>query len=121
MRDKEGSLDSIELARTAVDIIAATQGLDIVMLDIRAVSILADYFVLCTARVGRQARAIQEELVKGLRAKGIRPLSVEGEAAGGWVVLDYGVVIVHIFTPAEREYYQLEELWSEAPVVVKMP
>lgn len=104
-----------------MDIVAATQGLDIVMLDIHGVSLLADYFILCTARVGRQARAIQEQVEQGLKAQEVRPLRVEGKAAGGWIVLDYGAVIVHIFTPEEREYYQLEALWSEAPVVMKMP
>ena len=104
-----------------MDVIADTQGLGIVILDIRDVSLLADYFVICTARVERQARAIQEQLTQRFKAQGIRALSVEGAAAGGWIVLDYGAVIVHIFTPAEREYYQLEELWSEASVVMKMP
>lgn len=97
------------------------QGLDIVMLDIRRISLLADYFVICTAYVERQGRAIQEELTQRLKAQGVRHLGVEGAAAGGWIVLDYGAVIVHIFTPDEREYYQLEELWSEASVVMKMP
>ena len=104
-----------------MDIIADTQGLDIAMLDIHDISLLADYFVLCTARVERQARAIQEGITQQLKAQGIRPLRVEGTAAGGWIVLDYGAVIIHIFTPAEREFYQLEELWSEASVVMKMP
>lgn len=118
---KEGSLDSIELARLAVDTIADTQGLSIVMLDIRDISLLADYFVVCTARVERQARALQEQITQRLKAQGIPPLSVEGTAAGGWIIVDYGTVIVHIFAAAEREYYQLEELWSEASVVMKMP
>lgn len=118
---KEEPLDSIELARAAVDVIADTQGLDIVMLDIRDISLLADYFIICTARVERQAQAIQEELTQHLKAQGMNPLGVEGAAAGGWIVLDYGAVIVHIFTPAEREYYQLEALWNEASVVMKMP
>lgn len=104
-----------------MDVIADTQGLDIVMLDIHDISLLADYFIICTARVERQARAIQEELTQHLKAQGMRPLGVEGAAAGGWIVLDYGAVIVHIFTPFEREYYQLEALWSEAAVVMKMP
>jgi len=104
-----------------VDIIADTQGLGIVMLDIRDISLLADYFVVCTARVERQARAIQEELTQRLKAQGTRPLNIEGSAAGGWIILDYGAVIVHIFTPTAREYYQLEDLWSEASVVMKMP
>ena len=100
---------------------ADMQGLGILMLDIHDLSLLADYFVICTARVERQAGAIQEELVQHLKAQGVRPLSVDGSAAGGWIALDYGAVIVHIFSPAEREYYQLEQLWNEAPVVMKMP
>ena len=100
---------------------ADMQGMDIVMLDIREISLLADYFVICTARVERQARAIHERLTQDLKAQGLMPLGVEGEAAGGWIILDYGAVIVHVFALAERQYYQLEELWSEASVVMKMP
>lgn len=102
-------------------VIADMQGMDIIMLDIGDISLLADYFVICTARVDRQARAIQERVAQHLKAQGLMPLSTEGDAAGGWTILDYGVVIVHIFALAERQYYQLEELWSEASVVMKMP
>lgn len=104
-----------------MDAIADTQGLDIVILDVHDVSLLADYFVLCTARVDRQAKAIQEEVAGRLKSQGTRTLRIEGTAAGGWIVLDYGGVIVHIFGPAERDFYQLEALWSEASVVMRMP
>jgi ribosome-associated protein len=104
-----------------VDAISDTQGLDIVILDVHDVSLLADYFVLCTARVDRQVKAIREEVTGRLKTEGTRTLHVEGTPAGGWVVLDYGAVIVHIFGPAEREFYQLEALWSEASVVMRMP
>lgn len=121
MRKGKRILEPIELAREVVDVIADLQGLDIIMLDIHGLSLLADYFVICTARVERQARAIQEEITQRLKAQEISPLSIEGTAAGGWIILDYGTVIVHIFAPAMRNYYQLEELWSEAPVVMRMP
>jgi len=118
--EKEKLLGSIDLAREIVHVMADMQGMDIVMLDIREISLLADYFVICTIRVERQARAIQERLAQDLKAQGSMPLGVEGDAAGGWIVLDYGAVIAHIFAVAERDYYQLEELWSEASVVMKM-
>ena len=91
------------------------------MLDIREVSLLADYFVICSAGSERQITAIRDDLVGGLRDTAHRrPLRAQGTASSGWVLLDYGDVIVHIFSPEEREFYQLEELWAEAPAVVRI-
>ena len=95
-------------------------GSDIVLLDMDGVSLLADYFVLCNAESKPQFRAILEEVEKQAKAAGGRRLHVEGEAESGWVLLDYSAVVVHIFDPELRAYYNLKQLWKEARLVVRI-
>ncbi len=90
------------------------------VLDTRPVSSVADYFVIATADSERQAKAIVDEIEKQMKARQVRPLGVDGEAESGWVLMDYGDVLVHIFNPGTRDFYQLEELWSGAPTVVRI-
>ncbi len=90
------------------------------MLDLRPVSLLADYFVIGTTITERQSLAILDAINDELRSQKIRPLTAEGNAPSGWVLLDYGSVVLHLFAAEEREFYQLEELWREASVVLKM-
>jgi ribosome-associated protein len=89
------------------------------MLDIREVSTIADYFVICSAESDRQIRAVVESIDEDIKKKtGVDP-RVEGTPDTGWVVLDYGDVVVHVFSEEQREFYRLERLWSQAaPVVV---
>jgi ribosome-associated protein len=101
-----------------LDAIAERFGSDIIMLDMRDVSLLADYFVLCNAESEPQFRAILDEVQEQTKAAGGRCLHVEGEPASGWILLDYGAVVVHVFDPELRAYYNLEELWKEARLVV---
>lgn len=91
------------------------------MLDIRPVSLLGDFFVVSSGESERQIRAIVDEIkLQVKKTLQTLPLRIEGTAPSGWMLMDYGGVIVHIFSPAMRDYYQLEALWSDAPVVVKM-
>ena len=91
------------------------------MLDLRAISPLADYFVICSGNSERQIEALNREIVDQVARDQQRwPRQREGNAESGWVLLDYGDVVVHIFSPSEREFYQLEDLWSAAPTVVRM-
>ena len=90
------------------------------MLDLRSVSLLADYFVICSGESERQVKAIVGEVAGKIKGEGVRPLHIEGESSSGWLLVDYGSVIVHIFSPVMRDYYQLEKLWSDALVVVRM-
>jgi ribosome-associated protein len=113
-------LETTELARQIVDAVAERLGSDIVLLDMQEVSLLADYFVLCNAESSPQFRAILDEVNKQAKAAGGRLLHVEGEAASGWVLLDYGAVVVHIFDPDLRSYYNLEGLWKDARLVVRI-
>lgn len=113
-------LESIALARNIVEAIADKKGFDIIVLDIRNVSLLADYFVIASSVTERQAKAILEEVVSTMEEVDSPPLHIEGEPASGWVLVDHGDVIVHLLTPEMRQYYQLEELWSDAKMVVKI-
>ena len=114
-------LNSLELARRIVDVIADQKGEDVLLLDIQGVSILADYFVIGGVITTRHAKAVVEDVKLGMkRAFDIRPLHIEGEAVDGWVLMDYGSVIVHLFTPEMRAYYDLEGLWRAGRVVVRV-
>lgn len=91
------------------------------LLDIRDVASFADYFVIATAGSNRQIDAILETIDQDLRkAQKIRPTGREGDSDAGWVLLDYGDVVVHIFGPEERAYYDLESLWATAVPVVRI-
>lgn len=113
-------LDPAELGHRIVEIVSDHKASDVVLLRTGELTTLADYFVIATGRSDRQVAALAGNLVEELRAQGVRPLGVEGRSGARWVLLDYGSVIVHLFTPDERERYALEKLWSAAPAVVRV-
>jgi len=94
--------------------------MDIILLDTRKVCSFADYFVICSGDSERQIKAIIDEVTHTLKREGILPRHHEGTVDSGWLLLDFGDVIVHIFAPFEREYYQLDKLWSQALPVVRI-
>ena len=110
----------MEVAHRAVEIASDKQAIDIALLDARGVCSFADYFVICSGETGRQIRTIYDEVGQVLKKEGILPHHREGALDSGWLLLDFGDVIVHIFAPFEREYYRLEELWSQAIPVVRI-
>lgn len=98
------------------------QVVDVVILDLRPVSTICDFFVLGTAGTERQLRAAAEAVTETVSRQGNeKPLAIDGEPASGWVIIDYGDVVVHLFDPGRRRYYALEAMWSEAPLVARMP
>lgn len=104
-----------------MDVIADKKGEDVLLLDIRDISILADYFVIGSTTSERQAQAIVESVKEATKEVfDVRPLHVEGESATEWILMDYGGVVVHLFTPEMRAYYDLESLWRDGRVVVRM-
>lgn len=120
---EEADLDSLQLAHCLVDLVEQKQATEIVLLDVHEQTTLAAYFILATVDNERQAKAIEDELLAQLKLQqNLRPLSVDGldGRGGGWSILDYGDVIVHLLTAEMRRYYRLEELWSKAHMVVKM-
>ena len=112
--------DPAEVAHRIIDLLADRQAEEIVLLDVRAVVSFADYFVIASAVNPRQARALVDTLNRELRQDGIRPRHQEGALDSGWVLLDYGAIIVHLFSPELRERYALEELWRAAKPVVRI-
>ena len=111
-------LDSAQIAKTAVDAASDKKASDIILLDIRDVTTFADYFVICSGNNPRQIQAIADAIDEELGKQGAEVLHQEGVAESGWLLLDVGDVIVHIFGTKEREYYRLERLWNEAKTVV---
>jgi len=91
-----------------------------VLLDVRGIVSFADYFVMCSGQSSRQINAIYDEILHSLKKEGVLLRHREGTVDSGWLLLDYGDVVIHIFAPTEREYYQLDELWSQASPVVRI-
>jgi len=100
-------------ARAALD----TKAIDLVVLDVTRVSGVADYFLICSGRSTPHLESISDAIREHLKAEGVRPRHAEGVAASGWVLLDYGDVLMHMFLEDTRAYYALERLWGDAPVV----
>ena len=104
-----------------MEAIAEKKGEDVLLLDIRSLSPFTDYFVIGSGTSDRQLRALVEGLQDVMRSQHKRrPLSVEGRAESGWVLMDYGDVIVHLFSPDKRAYYNLEGLWHDGKTVVRI-
>jgi ribosome-associated protein len=120
-RHRESSLEAQELARRIVEIASDKLATDIVLLDIRPIATVADYFVVASTASERQMQAVVRDLEQTLRNDdGVRPLRVEGKSSSGWVLLDYGDVVVHLFSEEQRGFYRLEELWAAAVPLVRM-
>jgi len=90
------------------------------MLDIRGMSDFADYFVICSGETERQIETLRDEIDRALVEEGAPLRHLEGGSDSGWVLLDFGDLIVHIFAPRERQYYQLEKLWEKAVPLVRI-
>lgn len=110
----------LDLARRIVELAEDKKAADIVLLDLGELTTLADAFVICSGGSERQISAIADGIVEGLRDEGVKPIGREGTSESHWVLLDYGAVVVHVFTPPERDYYQLERHWSAARTVVRV-
>lgn len=108
-------MNSAEKTQIAVDAALEVKAEDIVALDVKELSSFADVFVVCTGRSDRQVRAIADSIEKAAKERGEPPLGIEGYAEGRWVLIDLADVIVHVFTPETRAYYDIERLWSDAP------
>jgi ribosome-associated protein len=113
-------LEPKDLADQIIDVLDEKQGADIHLLDISELSVIADYFVICSGSSSRLVRALVNSVVEEIKDQfGLIP-SLEGEPEYGWMLADYGSVILHVFSPERRNYYQLEELWSEGQTVLRL-
>lgn len=104
------------MLETVVKAADSKRAVDILALDVTEVSLLADYFVICSGNNERQIQAISEEVIEQAEKSGITVKRVEGKEGGKWVLIDLNDVIVHVFSETERTFYNLEKLWSDAPV-----
>ncbi|MGX7176842.1 ribosome silencing factor [Enterococcus saigonensis] len=105
------------MLQTAVEAADSKHAQDIIALDVRDISLLADYFLICSANSERQINAIIDEVVEQEEKQGVAIKRIEGKDGAKWVLIDLGDVIVHVFSTSEREFYNLEKLWSDAPLV----
>jgi nicotinate-nucleotide adenylyltransferase len=110
----------LDIARRIVELAEDKKAADIVLLDLTGLTTLADAFVICSGGSERQLEAIADGVIEGMRAEKVRPIGREGTAASHWVLVDFGAVVVHVFTPPERDYYSLEKHWSEAKTVLRV-
>ena len=110
----------IDLARRIVELAEDKKAADIVLLDLTELTTLADYFVICSGGSERQLEAIADGIISTLRDERVKPIGREGLAASHWVLIDFGSVIVHVFTPPERDYYGLEKHWGAARTVLRV-
>ena len=117
---KEQRLEPLEVAHKIVEVAEEKQATDILLLDIRELSSFADFFVILTAESRRQMDALAQDVVQQLKQSGSALHHREGGLDSGWLLLDFGDVIAHLFAPQEREYYRLEERWSRAKQIVRI-
>ena len=109
------SHDPVELAEAIAAAASDRKAQDIAILDLRDISSVADFFVIATGRSDVHVRAICERVEERLAEQHEKPVAREGVSNGRWALLDYGDVVVHVFQPESREFYDLERLWSHAP------
>ncbi|MGD0765451.1 MAG: ribosome silencing factor [Dehalococcoidia bacterium] len=113
------NLQAGELAQRVVELLSDKQATDIILLDIGQVASFADYFVIASAANRRQMQALVDTVDSDLSQKGVSSIHREGDADSGWILLDLGDVIVHLFDPETRAFYKIEELWSRGVSVVR--
>ena len=115
---QEGTIiDSQKILEIAVKAADSKRAEEIVALDVREISLLADYFLICQANSERQINAIVDEINEQEAKNQVEVKRVEGKEGGKWILIDLGDVIVHVFQSSERAFYNLEKLWSDAPMV----
>ncbi len=110
-------MKSLEKARLAAKYVMERKAENAILLNVGTLTTLTDYFLILSCKSTRQVQAVTRHLRERLEETGIKPLGVEGEREGHWVLLDYGDLVVHIFYEPYREYYDLEGLWVDAPQV----
>jgi ribosome-associated protein len=108
------------MARRIVELAEDKKAADILLLDVRALTAMTDYFVICSGASERQIGAIADGIAEGLKEAGTLPIGREGGSSAHWILLDFGSAIVHVMAPPEREFYQLEQLWADATILLRV-
>lgn len=109
-------MTSLETAKNIVKILDNKKAMDIDLIETKELTIVSDYFVIANGTSNTHVRALADEVEEEMKKLGVEPEHIEGRATG-WILLDYGCVLVHIFDPQSREYYNLERLWGDAAMV----
>jgi len=110
-------LKSRDLAVTAAEAALKKKAIDVTILEVSGVTIIADYFVICSGESTTQVKAVASFIEEELARKRLKPIGVEGAVYSHWILLDYGDVIIHVFEKETRAYYNLEKLWMDAKVI----
>jgi len=108
------------MSRAIVGTLEDKKGEDILLLDIQGLAPFADYFVICSGTSDRMLRALAEGAMEVVHKQYQLPARMEGQPGDGWILVDFGDVILHLFSPDRRDYYRLEELWSDGKVVLRL-
>jgi ribosome-associated protein len=108
------STDAVPSLDRYIEAASEKKALNLIVLDVRDLTSIADVFIICSGRSNRQVNAIADSIVAKLKKHKIKPLSVEGTGEGHWVLLDYGHVVIHVFYEPVREFFDLEGLWADA-------
>ncbi len=113
-------MDGLELAKAIVDALEDKKAEDILLMDLQGVAPFTDYFVICTGTSTRMLKALVHAAVTDVKAKFNLFTKIEGTETDGWVLADFGDVVLHVFSPLQRDYYALEQLWNEGKVVLHL-
>lgn len=112
-------MDSKEMATSIAAILDAKKAHDVDIINLENLTIVADYFVVCTAMTAVQARSLADEVDEKMEEKGVQLIRHDGRKEATWIVMDYGHVIVHIFDPDQRKFYNIERLWAETENITR--
>jgi ribosome-associated protein len=115
------STDAVPSLDLYIEAASEKKALNLVVLDVRDLTSIADAFIICSGRSNRQVNAIADSIIAKLKKHKIKPLSVEGTGEGHWVLLDYGHVVIHVFYEPVREFFDLEGLWADAKRLTPRP
>jgi ribosome-associated protein len=111
--------DSEAVARRCAEICEDTKAENVLIYDVRGESVLADFYLVCSAGSDPHLRAVKGHLERGMREEGIRPRNVSGTPSSHWIIIDFGDVLAHVFHPDLRDYYKLEELWDAKQIIYR--
>lgn len=108
----------LEIAHTIINTLEEKKGEEILLIDIKNMTAFTDYFIICTGTSSRMLDALVDSVIQSVRDKHQIKGQIEGKSMSGWMVIDYGTILVHLFSPDQRSYYQLEELWRDGKIIL---
>ncbi|MFC2028945.1 ribosome silencing factor [Chloroflexota bacterium] len=111
---------SIDIAHTIINSLEEKKGEEILLLDIHEISSFADYFIICTGTSNRTIDALADSVIKQTKEKHNIKGSLEGYPECGWIVVDFGSILVHLFSPDQRAFYRLEDLWKDGNIILHL-